>query len=463
MSKNILICTENLGTGGVETVVFNQSIALKEKGNNVYILSGDGEYKQKIEERGIEYIYYDFKVETTFDTQNVDKIVTIIKEKNIDEIYVHKIICVPLMLMVCSKVKVPYVVYIHDELPEVYDWFIDNFNIYDLSLKLFFKNAYKIICISENVKKYNQKRFGIDESKYLVIKNSVNFDIYKCNNKIQKNLPENFVIVSRIAHEKFVSVKNSIELFCTYSDKVQFDTKLTIIGDGDRVDELIEFVNSKKEKYNIEYKGATSDVVNIVNENDVVLGINRCVLEAIAIKRIVVISGYENLKGIVKPENISLALDDNFSGNNLESLTLEDQVEQLLSLSKDEIERITEENYNKIVAETDINNNVYMIQENEIKIDINYDDIYLEINKISEKMDKLRQENNSIWKEREYFKEQTESKDREIENLRNTNEKLIEEKNKIAEQNKKDKEELMTIKSRKLYKLVNKITNINKN
>ena len=463
MSKNILICTENLGTGGVETVVFNQSIALKEKGNNVYILSGDGEYKQKIEERGIEYIYYDFKVETTFDTQNVDKIVTIIKEKNIDEIYVHKIICVPLMLMVCSKVKVPYVVYIHDELPEIYDWFIDNFNIYDLSLKLFFKNAYKIICISENVKRYNQKRFGIDESKYLVIKNSVNFDIYKCNNKIQKNLPENFVIVSRIAHEKFVSVKNSIELFCAYSDKVQFDTKLTIIGDGDRVDELIEFVNSKKEKYNIEYKGATSDVVNIVNENDVVLGINRCVLEAIAIKRIVVISGYENLKGIVKPENISLALDDNFSGNNLESLTLEEQVEQLLSLSKDEIERITEENYNKIVAETDINNNVYMIQENEIKIDINYDDIYLEINKISEKMDKLRQENNSIWKEREYFKEQTESKDREIENLRNTNEKLIEEKNKIAEQNKKDKEELMTIKSRKLYKLVNKITNINKN
>ena len=47
--------------------------------------------------------------------------------------------------------------------------------------------------------------------------------------------------------------------------------------------------------------------------------------------------------------------------------------------------------------------------------------------------------------------------------MRKTNEKLIEEKNKIAEQNKKDKEELMTIKSRKLYKLVNKITNINKN
>ena len=42
MATNLLICTENLGTGGVETVVFNQAIALKEKKNQVYILSGDG-------------------------------------------------------------------------------------------------------------------------------------------------------------------------------------------------------------------------------------------------------------------------------------------------------------------------------------------------------------------------------------------------------------------------------------
>ena len=128
-------------------------------------------------------------------------------------------------------------------------------------------------------------------------------------------------------------------------------------------------------------------------------------------------------------------------------------------MSKEEIERITEENYNKIVTETDINNNVYMIQENGIKIDINYDDIYLEINKISEKINKLKQENNSIWKEREYFKEQTESKDTEIENLRKTNENL----NNIIEQYKKYKEELIAIKNGKLYKLINKVKNTNKN
>lgn len=459
MSKNILICTESLATGGVEAVVFNQSIALKEAGNNVYILSGDGEYRQKIEEKGIEWIPYNFKVKNTFDTQDVDHIVSIIKEKNINQIYVHKIICIPFMLMICSKVNLPYIAYVHDELPETYDWFIDNFNIYDLSVKLFFKNAYKIICISEKAKQYHQKRFGIDDSKYLVIKNSVNFDIYKCNHTIQKNLPENFVIVSRIAHEKFISVKNSIELFCAYSDKVPFETKLTIIGDGDKVDELKKILESKKEKYHIEYKGATNDVVSVINENDVVLGLNRCALEAMAIKRIVVLSGYENLKGIITPENIDMALEDNLSGNNLENISKETQLEQLLSLSKEEIERITQENYHKIEKENNINNNIYIIQEDVEKTNFNYEDIYSEINKISEKIGNLKQENDNIWKAREYFKEQAEEKEKEIEDLKRKNEELIKQKREVLEENKKNKEELIAIKNRKIYKVISRITN----
>lgn len=463
---NILICTENLGTGGVETVVFNQAIALKEQGNQVYLLSGGGAYQSKIEEKGIEWIPYDFKVENTFSIQDVDKIVSMLQEKKISQIFVHKIICIPFMLMVCSKAKIPYIVYVHDELPETYDWFIQHFNLYDLSMKLFFQNAHKIICISENAKKYNQKYFGIEDDRYLVIKNSVNFDIYQCNHKIEKELPENFAIVSRIAHEKFTSVKNSIELFCAYSDKVPFQTKLTIIGDGDKKEELLTLLERKKEKYQIEYKGATNDVVSVINENDVILGLNRCALEGVAIKRVVVLSGYENLKGILKPENIDLALEDNLSGNNLENVTLQSQVEQLLSLSQNEMERITEENYKKIIEKADMNHNLYIIPENTPKNEIDYQNIYAEINKLSEKISNLKQENDEIWKAREYFKEQLDTKDKESENLKKKNEKLIEEKekieeekNRLLEENKKIKEELIAIKSRKIYKIMDKMTN----
>lgn len=466
---NILICTENLGTGGVETVVFNQAIALKEQGNQIYLLSGGGEYQVKMEENGIQWIPFDFKVENTFPIQDVDKMVALVQEKKINQIYVHKIICIPLMLMVCNKAKIPYVVYVHDELPQTYEWFMNNFNIYDLSMKLFFQNAYKIICISENAKKYSQKYLEIADDKYLIIKNSVNFDIYKCTNKIEKELPENFAIVSRIAHEKFTSVKNAIELFCAYSDKTQFKTKLTIIGDGDKKEELLSLIETKKEKYQIEYKGATNDVVRVMNENDVILGLNRCALEAMAIKRIVVLSGYENLKGILKPENIDLALEDNLSGNNLGTVTLETQVEQLLNLSQNEIERITEENYKKIVEKTDIKHNLYKIPEDITKNEIDYQDMYTKINKMSEKINSLKQENNEIWKDRQYFKEQLDNKNKENEDLENTNTKLIEEKEKIekenkktVEENKKLHEELIRIKNRKIYKIMDKVTKLTK-
>ena len=40
--KNILICAENLGSGGVETVIYNGAIALKKKVYNVIII---GKYR----------------------------------------------------------------------------------------------------------------------------------------------------------------------------------------------------------------------------------------------------------------------------------------------------------------------------------------------------------------------------------------------------------------------------------
>lgn len=463
MSKNILICSETLKTGGVETAVYNQAIALKEKGNNVYILSDDGDYRKDLEKKGIKWLSHQFTTNNLFDIEKAEKIVSMIQKENIQEIHVHKIICIPFMLMVCAKTKIPYIVYIHEVAPTIYDWFINSCNILNgLALKLFFKNAYKIICITNKVKEYNQKQFKLPDDKYLIIKNSINFEIYKSNSNIEKKLPENFLIVSRLANEKWISVKNAVEVFCEYSDKTGINTKLTIIGEGEKEEELRNFIKSKPKNYKIEYKGATNEVAKIVNENDVIFGLGRCVLEAMAIKRIAIISGYEKVKGIVKPENLELALEENLSGRNLKDLSIEEQVNELLALNHEKIRNITESNYKIIWEELNINKNIYNIPENVKNIDINYDDIYLEINKISEKIKNLKQENDNVWNEREYFRAQSEVKDREIENLRKTNEVLRNEKNVISEENKNHKEELIAIKNRKIYKILNKITNITK-
>lgn len=461
MSKNILICTENLGIGGVESVVINQAITLRKKGYKVYVLAGNGENKQKLEIEGIEIIEYNFKVVNMFDVADVDKIVSIIKEKEISEIHIHKIICIPLMLMVCGKLNLPYVYYAHDEIPEVYDWFIDNFNIYSLSIKIFLENAYKIICISENAKKYIEQNFNIEnQEKYIIKRNSVNFDIYIIKQELSIKEVKKFLIVSRIAHEKIVSVKNSIKVFCKYTDQTGLDTKLTIVGDGDKKEEIEELVRNLSNKYNIQYDGAVDNVTDIINENDVILGLNRCVLEAMAIKRIAVLSGYKNLKGIITPQNIDLALEDNLSGNNLEDVSLEKQVEELVNLSKQRINEITEFNFEKLKKENDINNNLFVIENCNETTNMDYSDIYLEINKMSEKIINLKKQNDAIWKEREFFCKQNECKEKKILDLEKENNKLLEERKKLSNEIKRNTDELNVIKEGKVYKLIDKINRI---
>ena len=49
--KNVLICLDRLDIGGVETFVFNQSVALKNKGDNITILSRDGLYRKGLEKK----------------------------------------------------------------------------------------------------------------------------------------------------------------------------------------------------------------------------------------------------------------------------------------------------------------------------------------------------------------------------------------------------------------------------
>lgn len=480
MKKNILICTERLRIGGVETVVYNEAIALNKKGYNIYVLSDDGEYRKELEQRGAKWFHYKFAVKNTFDTNDIEQIENFIKTNKIEEIHIHATVCIPVMLMICSRVNVPYVVYIHDAFPESYDWFINNYNIYDLALKLFYENSSKIICITENVKKYHKKRFQIDEEKYLVIKNSINFDIYKCENELQKKLPENFLIVSRIASEKWNSILNAIEVFKNYSNKVDFKTKLTIIGDGDKKQELIKILEG--EKYDIEYKGATNEVNKIINENDVVFGLGRCIVEALATKRIAIISGYEHEKGIVRPEKLEIALEENLSGRNLEDITIEDQANELLSLDKQLIEHITEKNYQIIKQKLDIEKNVYVLPEDTKTTTFNYNSLYSEINKMSQKIEEFKQKSDDIWRERIYFEKQCEYKEKEkayfeeqyiheqiekryleaqLREKQTYIENLIDEKNQILAENEKQREELINIKNGRIYKIISKITNKN--
>ena len=58
---------------------------------------------------------------------------------------------------------------------------------------MYFKYAEKIVAIQEKSKIENKKKFCINDDKYLIIKNSIDFDKFKINdNDIPKKI-ENFL------------------------------------------------------------------------------------------------------------------------------------------------------------------------------------------------------------------------------------------------------------------------------
>ena len=459
-NKAILICLEKLGVGGVETSVYNQSLAFKEKGYNVIVLAQEGIYTKKLQEKGIICIDFEFNLGNEIDTEKTNKIVEIIKTYNVGQVHIHQFPCLLSAFPACLITNTPYVGFVHSRLTEVFDWYINNFSIYKRLLKFFFENAYKIITLNYNSIELNTKYFDLDKSKYKVLKNSITFDEYISETEV-KNI-NNFMIITRIAAEKIIPIQNGIKCFIDYANTFEnFDGKLAIYGDGteeniDKVKKYIEENNTNN--YNIYLAGSTNEVAKEMEKYDVVIAMGRCIIEALATKRLAIVTSPNELKFLIDATNIYDAIEGNFASNDLQGKSLEDIIKQLKDLNTEQIHKITEKNYEIAFEELNMLTNVYCIEdfnENEnyeIKlvelIDIQLEDLKTQLN---EKVQKC----NELLKEVE--------KNKNNEDIINKQNDIIQEQKNIIEKTEQRNEELFkelnSVYNSKRFKLVNKIAN----
>jgi len=102
------------------------------------------------------------------------------------------------------------------------------------------------------------------------------------------------------------------------------------------------------------------------------VAIGRCVLEALAMKRLAIVSGAKDLKEMITPENVNNAIDANFTGKlqekedgtiipEMKNMNKRELAIKLKEMRNDEIERIVQGNYKIILERLDVNNNSYFI------------------------------------------------------------------------------------------------------
>ena len=451
--KNILICLEKIGIGGVETYAINQAIALKNKGYGVVCVSKDGIHRKTLENNGIKWVEFNFEIENYYDYDKIQKMIEIIKKYKITETHIHTFVAMSVMFPACILSNVPYVSYVHtgvSVIEQTFDWFESQSEILKQNLKEFFDYSYKIIVINDSTKEYLMKKYEIKDDKIKYIRNSINFDEYKSSREIDKI--KNVLILGRMHDIQLESRINGVLLFKELSNLYGENLKLRIAGDGPKREEIEELV--KKENIgNVEFLGEISNVKEEINNSEIVIGVGRCILEAMAMKRIAVISSYKGMKQFVSKDNINTELDENFVGTHLEQIDIKELAKKIKELDKASINKIVNDNYKIIKERLDINNNIYTCDITNYKYDIS-DNLYKIMMRnsknISDKLDRTINKMDNDWKEHLKYKEWMESREKNFE-------EQIQEQQRIIEELRKKEKRLDALEESRIIKKLEKI------
>lgn len=387
--KKALICLEKLDIGGVETFTITQIEEFVRRGIECYVLSKDGILREKLNDiENVKWVEFDFKLERTLNHEKINELEKLILKKKIDFIYVHQFSCVEYILPIALKHKIPYVAYLHNIVPKTCEWFMEHYEIYKTLFPIYFRYASKIIAITTRVYEEHINLFKLPKEKYIILNNSLDFSKYP-NKKIEK-LNMNFdklLWFGRVSEQKRNSIEIGIE-FYEYIKKYNKSAKLTIVGDG----EILEEFKKKYSKKNIDFIGAVSDMTPYIKDSDILLGVDRCMLEAVASKKPAIICGYKKNIVLVTPSIIKAAIKENFTGINLK-----DDKEEILKYNEKELKKIIEKNYSYVKEKLQITNSVYLDIEPMESINLDLNQIIENTNSNIEKICSLEKESKKLF------------------------------------------------------------------
>lgn len=415
-NNNILIALERLDVGGIETFVLNQTRALIKKGKKVILLAKNGRYSKAFESLGAKIYEFEYKDCIYFEQEKIAYVKNIIEKNKISEVHVHQFPCMNTIMPACIETNTPYIAYCHmtsgiinDPVNNAYDYFERQYITYKKKLNMYFKYAAKVVAITETIRKYSAQRYNIDKNKTIVMPNSIDLSDFKTTKKI--NSIKKIFLISRLSIEKKTSVINGIDLYTKIKEKLP-NVELTIAGDGPIKDEISEYLEQNNIK-DAKMIGNITNVKEVMEKHDLVIGVDRCILEALSLKRLAIISGYDNLKGLITKNNINKCIRENFCGINLCDSNCDDIIKSIINLDKNEIQKITEENHKVIREKLDINKSVYTLgnkQKFEYDKSTMINDLYDITKIIGESQQEYYNKAEEIWKAYILYKENAEKK-----------------------------------------------------
>lgn len=368
---NILIVSENLLNGGLETQINSIIETLKGNANFFFAFKNyDKKWNYSNVYTGFYFSFYNTVYQFCHD---VDKLIEIINENHIDIIHVHPFYSffpAVFAAKICGK---PIVYTYHGILSYNFTSGINDTILFNMLLDYEIDKVFSVSMEGNEI--FNNIMF--DNSKSTFLPNSIDVNKFKkvksCNNKI-------WALISRLDDDK---LREIIKLL-SYLDELDI-SELHIFGDGSAKASLQNYIAKENLKTTVIFEGYCDNLQEKLSSNfSGVFGIGRVAMESISMELPTILIGFNKIAGIIDTNIYNFIKSENFTNKYLPNISLD--------ILKNQIEQVYNNNYDKTFYKsfkeefsTDIISDLYF---NELKNTtysslLNLDDLYKEIKTIN--------------------------------------------------------------------------------
>lgn len=314
----ILLALMKLDIGGAETHAVVLARHLTEMGYRVVMASAGGCFEEEVAAYGVKHYRVPLhKPKISFIGKSLFALRGIVRAEKIDLIHAHARIPAFVAAIMGKPKNVRFITTAHF-----------NFD-YRYGLKYLSQWGEKTIAVSEDIKMHLIKNFRVPAEKIIVIPNGIDTESFRPDLPVKKN--EGVTTVTYVSRLDGELATVALNLFCAFA--LVFDLapelRLVVVGDGNRraeVERAARDFNAAKGGEFISMLGARTDVNLLMAKSDLVVGVSRVALEAMACARPVLLAGPQGFGGLLDEGKMNLFQKDNFTARSSSEKTTADNL-----------------------------------------------------------------------------------------------------------------------------------------
>ncbi len=307
----ILMATMKLDIGGAETHIVELSKELKRQGYDIIVASNGGVYEKELSEAGIKHYKVPLHDKNPIHMIKSYKLLKniIIKEK-VDIVHAHARIPAFLLANLHKKINFPFVTTAH--------WVFST----KFPFNLLTRWGEKTISVSDDIKDYLIKNYGIPEKNINVTINGIDTEKFSPNIDTSEIIKEfnlsadsfKIVSISRMDKDR-ADMAFFLTALAPKLVKEIPDLEIVLVGGGNVFNELkikADKINTELGRKVVTLTGPRADINKFAALSDIFVNVSRSALEAMACEKPVIIGGNEGYIGIFDKDKLKISLDTNF-------------------------------------------------------------------------------------------------------------------------------------------------------